>query len=125
MLITVFLQPDTRSTFVLIVLLTVFGMAVSATTAATVGGGDATPRAHVDCTAILSISGFVPHDDHRLARKRKAADQHDGTGYPPWVLLLTSAVAKLEKCSVAAPHADVRLAWLRLFIQSYHVSPLY
>ena len=65
----VFLQPDARSTFVFIVLLTVIdsgtvGMAVSATTVATVGGGNATHRVQVGCIGIVSISGFVSHDDH-------------------------------------------------------------
>ena len=98
-MLIVILQPDARSTFVFIVLLTVIdsgtvGMAVSATTAATVGGGNATHRVQVDCIVILLISGFAPHDDHNSegnfksfhdvfhrcpTRKRKAADQHDGT----------------------------------------------
>ena len=87
----------------LIVLLTVFeqcisligtvGMAVSATTAATVGGGNAPPPAQVSTDIIL-------------ARKRKAEDQHDGTVYPAWALLLVTAVAKLKKCR----NADVRTA---------------
>ena len=68
-------------------------MAVSATTALTVGGGNAHPPAQVST-------------DSRLARKRKAEDQHDGTVYPACALLLVTAVAKLGKCR----NADVRPA---------------